>query len=83
VDLVDLVEPSDFFCCPWICQRCRGFREVNNALFLLASTCQWLFGICYREEKIYPDGGRPRCGKPCAEDSLRKVIRQERPEILC
>jgi len=47
------------------------------------STCQWLFGICYREEKIYPDGGRPRCGKPCAEDSLRKVIRQERPEILC
>ncbi len=95
VDLSDLLLPVDFLAA--IASFCLSVQrgEQHSVLSVKlrvqrgekrsvpwAHTCKGLFCILIKKKKHNHDGGRPRCGKPCAEDSLRKAIRQERPKIL-
>jgi hypothetical protein len=57
---------------------------VKNSLFLSVEYKQGTPSpsFYFFKKSSNPDRGRLSCGKPCAEDSLKKAIRQERPKIL-
>ncbi len=87
VDFLDSCGFPGFLWISWLAIYCYCLPEGSERWTTLCSF-QWIqergsFSHLLKEKKSSnPDRGRPSCGKPCAEDSLNKAIRQERLEIL-